>query len=288
MIKLLCSDFDNTLAVHGKVADRNVEKIKELQENGVEFAMVTGRVASNISGKAKEYGIKAHLIGTNGSIVYQNGTDLTYENPIELNVLLDIIDECYEKKWWFWLFDRDVVYIPKEKFRIVTMTPLKHLVSKFVRTTIVPTDRTLQAFIENGAKAHKINIYPGDQIDSARAAYLANELLYVTWSNEKKLEVMSAGVNKWTGIQHLAENLGIKENEIATIGDYNNDVPMIQAAELGFAIGNAHEEIKAIADQIVGNAKDGGVGDAVDFILDYNERLGKGESMQLTDERIVE
>ena len=48
----------------------------------------------------------------------------------------------------------------------------------------------------------------------------------------------------------LAHEWGIADEEICAVGDDVNDIPMIRAAGLGVAMGNAQEEVKAAADRI--------------------------------------
>ena len=73
------------------------------------------------------------------------------------------------------------------------------------------------------------------------------------------LEVFDPAVNKWEGIMHVARKHGIEPEQIIAIGDDVNDVPMISRAGLGVAMGNARDEIKAIAKRVIGHNKDEGL-----------------------------
>jgi hydroxymethylpyrimidine pyrophosphatase-like HAD family hydrolase len=58
-----------------------------------------------------------------------------------------------------------------------------------------------------------------------------------------------------------------RENSIA-IGDSKNDIDIIRAAGLGIAMGNASQELKALAGAITGDCGKGGVGQAITkFVL---------------------
>ncbi len=63
-------------------------------------------------------------------------------------------------------------------------------------------------------------------------------------------EIAPAGVTKWSAIQQLARGWGIGDAEICAVGDDVNDVPMIRAAGLGVAMGNAQPSVKAAADRV--------------------------------------
>jgi len=80
-------------------------------------------------------------------------------------------------------------------------------------------------------------------------------------------EVAPAGVTKWSAIRRLAHSWGVAEPEICAVGDDVNDIPMIQAAGLGVAMGNALPEVKAAADRIAPSHDDNGLARVVDWLL---------------------
>lgn len=82
--------------------------------------------------------------------------------------------------------------------------------------------------------------------------------------------VIKKGISKATGLRWLAEHYGIGVDEIAMIGDSDNDVLAIRDAGLGVAMGNAIEPVKAVADHIVGHVREGGFAEAIEAILERN------------------
>lgn len=81
------------------------------------------------------------------------------------------------------------------------------------------------------------------------------------------VEIMPAGISKWSGIKHLAQLCQIDESEICAVGDDVNDIPMIHAAGLGIAMGNALPEVKAIADRIAPSQDEDGLVKVVEWLL---------------------
>ncbi len=81
-------------------------------------------------------------------------------------------------------------------------------------------------------------------------------------------EVAPAGVTKWSGVLRLAQELGIAESEICAVGDDVNDIPMIRAAGLGVAMGNALPEVKAAADRIAPSHDEDGLVSVVEWLLE--------------------
>jgi hypothetical protein len=81
-------------------------------------------------------------------------------------------------------------------------------------------------------------------------------------------EVTPRGVTKWSGIRRLAAGWGIDDQQICAVGDDVNDIPMIRAAGLGVAMGNALAEVKAAADRIAPTHDDDGLVEVVRWLLE--------------------
>ena len=80
----------------------------------------------------------------------------------------------------------------------------------------------------------------------------------VTISGHDVVEVMAPGVTKATAVARLAESLGYDLSAVVAFGDMPNDMPLLEQAGLGIAVGNAHSEVRAIADEVTAsNDKDG-------------------------------
>ena len=81
-------------------------------------------------------------------------------------------------------------------------------------------------------------------------------------------QLAPAGVTKWSAIRRLATEWGIADAEIFVVGDDVNDIPMIRAAGLGVAMGNALPEVKAAADRIAPAHDHDGLVNVVEWLLE--------------------
>lgn len=69
--------------------------------------------------------------------------------------------------------------------------------------------------------------------------------------SEKYLyEILPRGASKGGVLSKMAALLSVRPERTIAVGDYNNDVSMLQAAGLSFAVANAVPEAKAAADHI--------------------------------------
>jgi hydroxymethylpyrimidine pyrophosphatase-like HAD family hydrolase len=57
--------------------------------------------------------------------------------------------------------------------------------------------------------------------------------------------------------------LGVRYEEIIGVGDGHNDVPLLEAVGLKVAMGNAPDEVKAIADYVAPKLSEDGVADVI-------------------------
>lgn len=89
------------------------------------------------------------------------------------------------------------------------------------------------------------------------------------WEEGKVSIVVShAQATKQHGIFEVAKILGIETHEIIGIGDGYNDFPLLMACGLKVAMGNAVEELKAIAHYVAPSVDDDGVADVIEkFVL---------------------
>ena len=73
------------------------------------------------------------------------------------------------------------------------------------------------------------------------------EIYYVN-SEPGCVDIMASGVSKWRVIKILAESLNIAHEDILTVGNYYNDIDMLQHAGVGIAVANSLPEVKDVAD----------------------------------------
>lgn len=81
------------------------------------------------------------------------------------------------------------------------------------------------------------------------------------------LELFAPNINKWAAIEWYLQTHGIDPGRIAAIGDQINDVPMMEHAGIGVAMGNAVDRVKAHAKYVTADNQNHGVARAIDAIL---------------------
>jgi len=82
------------------------------------------------------------------------------------------------------------------------------------------------------------------------------------------IEITSACANKAKAISRYCEVMGIDEDEVVTIGDSGNDIPMLQHFKNSYAMGNADEVTKKAAAHIALSNREKGVARLLESICD--------------------
>ena len=77
-------------------------------------------------------------------------------------------------------------------------------------------------------------------------------------------DITSADADKGKGLQAMAEYLGLDISETMAFGDGGNDISIIREAGVGVAMGNAGDNLKAVADYITTSVDEDGVKNALE------------------------
>ena len=98
------------------------------------------------------------------------------------------------------------------------------------------------------------------------AAFLPDSLTVVQTA-PFYLEVIPRRINKGQGIRDICNALNMTPAEVVAFGDAENDIPMLKAAGMGIAMGNAAEAVKAAADMVTLSNNEDGIAAALEKLL---------------------
>ncbi|MGV9242233.1 HAD family hydrolase [Streptomyces sp. NPDC003710] len=99
------------------------------------------------------------------------------------------------------------------------------------------------------------------------AQQAAGGLVGVTMAGEGIVEILPLGLTKATGLSLAARRLGLKAADTIAFGDMPNDIPMFAWASRGVAMANAHEDLKAVADEVTLSDEEDGIAVVLERLL---------------------
>jgi Cof subfamily protein (haloacid dehalogenase superfamily) len=107
----------------------------------------------------------------------------------------------------------------------------------------------------------------GDDELAEAAQQAAGGLVGVTMAGEGIVEILPLGLTKATGLSLAARRLGVKAADTIAFGDMPNDIPMFAWAAHGVAMADAHEDVKAVADEVTLSNDEDGIAVVVEQLL---------------------
>jgi hydroxymethylpyrimidine pyrophosphatase-like HAD family hydrolase len=257
--RLIASDVDGTLLDPNEtVTPRTVAAVAAVRAAGIPFVLVTGRPPGWIPWVAKATGLTGYAVCSNGAVLYDLGADRVIAaralGPELLSSVVHtlsaalpdvtvavqrvavgvggvdghdfVTEEGYQHPW------------PNDLSRAEARAELLGVpaVSLLVRRIGVRSEQLAEA-----------------------AVGLLGDAVHITFSSGAGiLEITAPGVSKGAGLAEVADRLGVAAADVVAFGDMPNDLAMLRWAGLGVAMGNAHPDVLAIADEVtLSNAKDG-------------------------------
>lgn len=76
---------------------------------------------------------------------------------------------------------------------------------------------------------------------------------------DRAIDIIPTSSGKGTGIAKILNYYGLDKSQAMAFGDGNNDIEMLNAVGYGLAMGNASNEVKEIADEVIGDVTEDGI-----------------------------
>jgi Cof subfamily protein (haloacid dehalogenase superfamily) len=264
-LRLAAFDMDGTLLNSSRELDQEtIHAVRDAQEAGLIICLASGRAISTILPWAEVAGIEGPIVSCNGAYVVDADRNEVHhdhlagktsdhliqfgrENQIHTNVYsgLDIHFSS--------LGSYGQEYMRRARF----ISPIETDYEEMLGLTA-----TKVLYMGPAEQIDEVHAHLEDSLSDGQAAIVRSEADYV--------EFLPFGINKGAGLMKAAAHLGIAQAETAAIGDYWNDLEMIEWAGFSAAVDNAVDGVKDAADVVVPHHDQGG---AVAFLEQVVARL---------------
>ena len=243
---LFCTDLDGTLFTDDKtVSKENLDAIEYFKSEGGLFTFITGRVpmiSKEICDLIHPNAPYGCLNG--GGICDSKTNDYLWNRPLSNDVidLVQMVDKEMPEMGIQYNTETNV-YFCKDNAAMVDFRKITGLpnVSRPFEEIHEPIMKVL--FVDESMEQLEL------LIELLHRHPKASKFDFVR--SEKCLyEILPKNISKGILLCKMAEMLGIDMRNTVAVGDYNNDVSMIKAAGMGFAVANAVDEAKQAADYV--------------------------------------
>ncbi|WP_373867085.1 HAD family hydrolase [Nocardia neocaledoniensis] len=258
--QLVATDVDGTLIDDvDKVSARTKAAVAALVADGATFVLATGRPPRWIEPVVSELGYAPLAVCGNGAVIYDSASDrVLSSHTLDVDTLA----------WLAELAERALPGCGLATERVGASahdaaTPQFVSSPTYEHAWLNPDDTVVSHAEVIDAPAIKMLIRLSSARSSEMRAALApliGDRAEITYSTENGLiELAVPGITKASGLAEVARRVGVADSSIVAFGDMPNDVPMLTMAGIGVAMGNAHPEARAAADEVTGRNVDDGV-----------------------------
>jgi hydroxymethylpyrimidine pyrophosphatase-like HAD family hydrolase len=277
-IRLLALDVDGTVCdSRHEIADSTCAAIARVRAAGIRVVLATGRRYRDTLPVAARLGIDAPLVTASGALVKDPRSHATLERAaFDAEVLAGVLRLVVERGHEPILYsDSYVAGFDFHCRRLPHPARLRCGVDEYL-----DRNRALADVRPDLDRAPPAGIFAGFAMGAHGAMRDLEAALHSAWPDRLALhtirspryrdwmcEIAPVGFTKWSGLVAVAGRLGIEPDAICAVGDDVNDLPMIRAAGLGIAMGNATADVRAAAAHVVGTHDDGGIDDVADLLL---------------------
>lgn len=264
---LLACDIDGTLIESGYINPQNIEQIKFFIDEGGAFSLCTGRSMGAISDALSKLPAISPCVVLNGGMIYDYTNSKTlFDVKIskEDYRIAQIVKNCGE----------DVgieIHARENVFTLVKnyYTDLHQEYEKF-EAPLVDFDfaakyewnKVLFTFDSQEQREKIVQLLSVEKTNSKFIKTCA----VIDGMPNNYYEQIPLGVSKATAIEKLCEFLNIKKGRVFAIGDYYNDLEMINKADISAVPVTSPDDLKVNADYITVSCKDGAVADFINFL----------------------
>ena len=251
-------DVDGTLVNDNGIVSNSAEvAIKEARKNGHLIFLSTGRSKAELFDHIMDIGFDGVIAAAGGYIELNNKTII--HKKFKEEEVKEIVEYFDEKGIDFYLEANGGLFASKGCKEHLIKILFDENQSEKQREEL---EKGMKPFIEcliNGENLYRDDInkisFLGSNNDINEIIAKFSEKFNIIPSTvpmfgDNSGEVSLKGIHKANAIEVLLEHLGVPNENTYAYGDGINDKEMLEFVNIGVAMGNAKEELKAIADDI--------------------------------------
>ena len=266
--KLLILDIDGTLVgKSGVISEEDREAIARACSSGIHVSLSTGRVAQSCLGIIKELSLDGNHIFFDGALVSRpDAGEEVYDKPLGESLLNQAIEYVRANDVYMELYTSTRYFAERETESADIHRKFFGLEPEIVDfTTLDGNDRVIKGELftaspEDEAKARSFQ----EQFDGRLRFSWASTPAYPGYYF---VNIVDPVVSKGKALEALVSHMGISMSEVAAVGDGRNDISVLSLSGLAIAMGNAPDEVKAVADYVTLDVEQSGLAAAIERFL---------------------
>ena len=267
MGKIIFIDVDGTLVNYeNKLPGSAVKAIRKAREHGHRVYISTGRSKAEVYENIWDIGLDG-MIGGNGSYVESGGTVIMHQ-LITAKQCRHIVDWLHERGLEFYLESNNGLFA-SEHFETEAQDAIIEYAKQKGKTgadSLTVRDVFPEMIFDGELYRNDLNkvsylLKSYQDFEAAKEEF--PDLQTGTWGGAGETALFGdlgvKDITKAHAIDKLLEYLGANKKDTIAFGDAKIDIPMLEYCEIGVAMGNGSEEIKAMADYVASSVDEDGL-----------------------------
>ncbi len=268
---MIALDLDGTfLDDKGKVLDDDKKAVEWAIEQGIEVVIASGRPYGSLPEEVLKIAGIRYAITSNGAAIYHLPTRKRIkEYLLKEDVVLKMIDLMKDHEIVWEVFVNGIAYADARYVDDPMQYGASEKAVSYIQRTRNKVDDMEEFIKTHMSLLDSIDLVVNDSEAKNRLENLLDGIdgIYVTSSVKQLIEISDQEAGKHSGLEFLGKCLGIKDQEMAAIGNDKNDIDMMRYAGIGIAVANASEECLQAADWIVNSNNNNGIKEAIRKLL---------------------
>ncbi|MCV3753726.1 HAD-IIB family hydrolase [Mycoplasma enhydrae] len=271
---VIYSDVDGTIYRNFNLLEETCKDINFAIENGADFNICTGNPVQERMLKLASKINARYLICSSGAEIYDVQNQKIIKTwTIDFSILDELIKIASKNQFQMIFWDENNYFYLKElpefnqeifQYHFISQDNIKKIPQKWNGQKINPIK------IEIYSIDYPLSTtYPQKMYEYIK--HIDNIEAIVTYCN---IEINAKDINKGSAVRWMTENVykndEVKLDEVMTIGDSNNDLPMLKLTNYSYAMANSTKLPLQTAKLFTSDVVQNGLGEA---ILDYLYRL---------------
>ena len=259
--KLFISDFDGTLghAPENTIDQETLTAIKEYSSRGGTFVICSGRNLDSLTNILSSVNMQntGVLVGIQGSIIKDLQTgEFLFCDGLDKKTAIDFTNRLLADGHSVVLFLGDVMHFEQRDERIAYYVKMHGNIShkgnyvdsleKEIEKSQYPVTKVLgicEKGLEDFFQAKYNEIYKGKNIS-------------VNSGGQYLLEGINPNLDKGNAVRFLAKHYNVSLDQVITVGDSTNDIPLVKGEWYGVAVGDGKQALKDVAKEVTVPYKD--------------------------------
>ncbi len=254
---IIASDLDGTLLKSNTdISEENLHAIERLAQKGAKIVLLTGRTLYEVPKELRLCNGVEYIVFSNGAGIYHREKGIIEYRTISNETAFKIYKVLDEYNTFIELYTNGAPYVETADFSQESFEYYK-IDSEFIPEMYKSRrvcDSIKEMIFDLDFKTEMFDVFFRNQ-DERSECYerLKKEFdeIEITTSMTNNLEIMLKGINKGSALQELCQIAGFDIKDVTVVGDSKNDLTAFNTEAKKYAVSNACEEIKALADKII-------------------------------------